>query len=260
MNSPAVDHLTGHVMNSARRQGLKGMLYRLMGLNSSRQRLWLENKAFAESIPAGALVLDAGAGDAPYKSLLAHTRYESADFEKVDKPYAKSTYVCDLSAIPVEDNRFEAIIFNQVMEHLPEPKLAIRELHRVLKPGGRMIFTGPLFYEEHEQPHDFYRYTQFGVRHLFTGAGFRIDRLDWMDGYYATVAYQMNRMALYLPTRPAAVARGALGYVLAPFMFMLRLQMAALSLMFHWLEMRRKVTDRGYPKNYVAILSKPEAP
>ena len=233
------------------------MLGRLMAENSTRQRLWLENKAFAESIPAGALVLDAGAGDAPYRSLLAHTRYESADFEQVDKRYAKSTYVCDLSAIPVEDGRFDAIFFNQVMEHLPEPKLAIRELYRVLKPGGRMIFTAPLFYEEHEQPYDFYRYTQFAVRYLFTGAGFQIDRLDWLEGYYSTVAYQMNRMARYLPTRPAAVAPGALGYVLAPFMFLLRLQTAALGLVFHWLEMRKKVTDRGYPKNYLAILSKP---
>jgi SAM-dependent methyltransferase len=255
MGSPAVNRRARHVINPGR--GRRTLLRRLMAANSSRWRLWLENKAFAESIPAGALVLDAGAGDGPYKSLMAHTRYESADFEQVDKQYANSTYVCDLSAIPVEDGRFEAILFNQVMEHLPEPKLALRELHRVLKAGGRMIYTAPLFYEEHEQPYDFYRYTQFAVRYLFTGAGFHIDRLDWMEGYYSTVAYQMNRMARYLPSRPASVAPGALGYVLAPFLLLLRGQMAALGLIFHWLEMRRKVTDRGYPKNYVAILSKP---
>src|SRR5262249_1937257 len=160
----------------------------------------------------------------------------------------------DLSTIPVEDGRFDAIIFNQVMEHLPEPKRVISELHRVLKPGGRMICTAPLFYEEHEKPYDFYRYTQFGIRYLFTDCGFLIERLDWMDGYYSTVAYQMNRMALYLPAIPAT---GGLGFFLAPFMFLLRLQMAALSLVFHWLEMRQKVADRGYPKNYVAIVSKP---
>jgi SAM-dependent methyltransferase len=245
------------VKGRGRRRGPKAIVARLMTVNSSRQRLWLEAKAFAESIPAGALVLDAGAGKAPYKPLLALTRYESADFEQVNKKYAKSTYVCDLSAIPVEDGRFDAIYFNQVMEHLPEPKLVIQELHRVLKPGGRMLFTGPLFYEEHERPYDFYRYTQFALRYLFIGAGFQIDRLDWMDGYYATVAYQMNRMARHLPSKPAAVAPGALGYVLAPFMYLLRLQMAVLGLAFHRLEMRRKITDRGYPINYLAILSKP---
>lgn len=231
-------------------------LRRLFSVNSSRQRLMLENQAFAASVPAGALVLDAGSGEAPYKPLLAHCRYESADFELVDKSYAKSTYVCDLRAIPVEDQRFDAILFNQVMEHVPEPKAVLNELRRVLKPGGRMIYTAPLFYEEHEQPYDFYRYTQFGARYLFEGAGFRIDRLDWMEGFYSTVAYQMNRMARHLPVRPSAVAPGVLGFVLAPLMLLLRVQMAGLTLVFHWLEMRQKVV-RGYPKNYVAILTKP---
>jgi SAM-dependent methyltransferase len=225
--------------------------------NSTRARLWLENKAFAESIQQGCLVLDAGAGDAPYRSLFAHVRYETADFELVDKPYAKSTYVCDLASIPAEDSRFDAILFNQVMEHLPEPKLVLRELFRVLKPGGRMIFTAPLFYEEHEQPYDFYRYTQFAVRYLFSEAGFQIDRLDWLEGYYSTVGYQMRKMYGSLPSKPSEIAPGMLGYLLAPLMLVLRRQMAILGRFFHWLEMRRKVTDRGHPKNYMAILSKP---
>lgn len=250
--------LTESAQPPQRKSGLPMWLRRIFSANSSRERLWLENKAFAASVPAGALVLDAGSGEAPYKPMLSHCRYESADFELVDKPYAKSTYVCDLSAIPVEDQRFDAILFNQVMEHVPDPKAVLNELFRVLKPGGRMIYTAPLFYEEHEQPYDFYRYTQFAVRYLFEGAGFRIDRLDWMEGFYSTVAYQMNRMARFLPVRPSAVAPGVLGFVLAPLMLLLRAQMAVLTLLFHWLEMRQKVV-RGYPKNYIAILTKPAA-
>lgn len=89
--------------------------------NSSRVWLSRENASFAASVPPGSLVLDAGAGDQPYRNLLSHCNYEAADFEKVDKPYGKSTYVCDLSAIPVEDGRYDAVLFNQVMEHVPEP-------------------------------------------------------------------------------------------------------------------------------------------
>ena len=117
-----------------------------LAFNSSRFRLDQENRGFAETIPQGSLVLDAGAGSQPYRYLLEHTQYESADFEAVDKVYAKSTYVCDLKAIPVENNRFDYILFNQVMEHLPEPSAVLKELNRVLKPGGKMIYTGPLFY------------------------------------------------------------------------------------------------------------------
>jgi SAM-dependent methyltransferase len=229
----------------------------LINRNSSRLRLYAENKLFAENIPADSLVLDAGAGDAPYKSLLAHTRYESADFEMVDKPYAKSTYVCDLQSIPVEDARFDYIFFNQTMEHLPQPHLALKELFRVLKPGGKLIYTAPLFYEEHEQPYDFYRYTQFGIRFLFEGAGFEFERLDWLEGYYSAVGYQVDTMARYLPAKPAQIMDGPLGYVLSPLFVVLKVQLAALKVFFHWLEMKKKVTTRGFPKNYVAILIRP---
>lgn len=231
-------------------------LRRLFNYNSSRYRLWEENAAFAALVPDGALVLDAGSGNAPYKSLFQHAKYESADFEKVDKQYAPSTYVCDLRCVPVEDCRFDFIIFNQVMEHLSEPKLVLLELHRVLKPGGKMIYTGPLFYEEHEQPYDFYRYTQFGLRYLLNSAGFTIDRMDWLEGYFGTIGYQLNCMARYLPHKPSDVSRGLGGYALAPTMMVLKLLFAGCSICFHRLETRVKFVARGYPKNYVAIASK----
>ncbi len=227
--------------------------------NSSRHRLWLENEAFASSVPAGSLVLDAGSGDAPYKPLFKHARYESADFEKVDKRYAPPTYVCDLKSIPVEDCRFDFIIFNQVMEHLPEPRLVLAELFRVLKPDGRMIYTGPFFYEEHEQPYDFYRYTQFGLRYLLNSAGFLIERLDWMEGYFGTVGYQLNSMAKYLPGRPREIAKGAKGFLLAPLMFLLKSLFGVLSVVFHRAELKWKFQKRGYPKNYVAHVCKPSS-
>lgn len=232
-------------------------LQRLLDFNSSRHRLQQENLAFAALVPDGALVLDAGSGHAPYQHLFQHARYESADFEKVDKAYATSTYVCDLQSIPVEDQRFDFILFNQVMEHLPEPKRVLAELHRILKPGGKMIYTGPLFYEEHEQPYDFYRYTQFGLHHLFNATGFAIERLDWLEGYFGTVGYQLNGMARCLPFRPRDLGCGLAGYGLAPLMLLLKAAFAAGSIVFHRLETHIKYQARGYPKNYVAIVSKP---
>lgn len=205
---------------------------RLLSFNSSRYRLWQENAAFAALIPSEALVLDAGSGHAPYKSLFRHARYESADFEKIDKIYAPSTYVCDLKNIPVEDCRFDFIIFNQVMEHLPEPQLVLVELHRVLKGNGKIIYTGPLFYEEHEQPYDFYRYTQFGLRHLFESTGFTIERLDWLEGYFGTVGYQLNCMARYLPWRPSALRSGLIGYTLVPILILFKMGCAFSSIIF----------------------------
>jgi len=229
---------------------------RLRTFNSSRCRLWEENAAFAERVPEGALVLDAGAGSAPYKSLFDHAQYESADFRQIDKTYAPSTYVCDLQQIPVEDGRFDFIIFNQVMEHLPDPKPVLVELNRVLRPGGKMIYSGPLFYEEHEKPFDFFRYTQFGLRELFSTTGFLVERLDWLEGYFGTVGYQLNCMGRYLPRKPRDLGGGVVGYALVPVMMILKMGFRACSILFHNLEMRVKFKGRGYPKNYVAIVGK----
>jgi SAM-dependent methyltransferase len=236
---------------------MKQYFRQALAFNSSRERLLEENIEFAKQVPPGALVLDAGAGDAPYRGLFEHARYESADFQQVDKAYAPATYVCDLQAIPVEDDRFDFVVFNQVMEHLPEPALVLRELRRVLKPGGKMIYTAPLFYEEHEQPYDFYRYTQFGIRHLMETAGFQVSRLDWLEGYYGTLGYQLNCAARYLPSRRSDFPIGASGWFVAPAMYCLKLFFALLSVVFHRLEMRLRYTERGYPKNYLAIVEKP---
>src|SRR5579859_4536620 len=119
---------------------MAGFLARLKArllFNSSR--IWLEryNREFSLTMRPGERVLDAGAGEAPYRPFFAHLDYESADFEMVDKPYARSTYVCDLcERIPVEDGRFNYVVFNQTLEHLKEPARALAELHRVLAPGG----------------------------------------------------------------------------------------------------------------------------
>lgn len=226
------------------------LLHRALSFNSSRHRLWQENAAFAATIPAGTAVLDAGAGRSPYRDLFRHTRYETADFQKVEKTAASSTYVCDLTRIPVEDGRFDYVIFNQVMEHLPEPLQVLTELRRVLRIGGRMIYTGPLFFEEHEQPYDFYRYTQYGLRHLFSGAGLEIERLDWLEGYFGTAGYQLNGMARNLPWNPA---QGVAGVLMLPLMAVLKGIFAASSILFHRLETHVKWTSSGYPKNYVVI-------
>jgi SAM-dependent methyltransferase len=224
-----------------------------VSFNSSRERLRRETAAFAATVPAGALVLDAGAGKSPYKSLFAHARYESADFGKVDTQYAPLTYTCDLTQIPVADGRFDAAILTQVLEHVPEPLAVLRELHRVLKPGCRLIYSAPLFFEEHNKPYDFYRYTSFGVRYLFECAGFELERLDWLEGYFSTLGYQLETAARALPRRRDEYGGGVIGVLAAGGAVVLRAACRQMSGIFHRLEMRHKLTTAGYPKNYVAI-------
>ncbi|MBL0923484.1 MAG: class I SAM-dependent methyltransferase [Sphingomonadaceae bacterium] len=225
--------------------------------NSSREYLARYNRRFATDAPPGSLVLDAGAGEQQYRPYFSHCNYESADFEMVDKPYAKSTYVCDLGSIPVEDGRFDRIIFNQVQEHLPDPLAVLRELNRVLKPGGKLLCTAPLFYEEHERPFDFYRYTQFAHRHLMERAGFQIDWLEWMEGYFGTLGYQFQGMAQHIPANPVRYLKPSFWPIFFwPFALFVKASAVLLAASFYRLDLAMKITDRGYPKNYALVVTK----
>lgn len=224
------------------------------GVPANTSRWYLERfvARAAASLPAGARVLDAGAGDCPYRGYFEHVAYESADFCQVDKAYGRIDHVCDLRSIPVEDARFDAVVLTQVLEHLPEPGAVLRELRRVLRDGGRLWLSAPLFYEEHEVPHDYFRYTRYGLQHLLKEAGFVVEEIDWLEGYFGTLAYQAHRASSLLPaTRHTAGPVGRL--MLGAGGIAVRPLLRALAWGFRWLDIRYKVTDVGQCKNYTVV-------
>lgn len=216
---------------------------------------------FAKGTKRGMRVLDAGAGRSPYRKLFKHAHYEAADFAQLDSSYAPLDYVCDITDIPVDDGRFDRVICNQVLEHVPEPEKAIAELHRVLKPGGRIFLSAPLFFAEHQKPYDFFRYTQFSLRKMFEEAGFEIARMNWLEGYFGTVAYSYQMMAKNLPAGVDELRgrglRWKLAYI-APIVLLNRKLAVRLSRIYARLEISGRRYERGMPKNYVVVARKPE--
>jgi SAM-dependent methyltransferase len=226
--------------------------------NSSRVYLHHFLARAGQATARGDLVLDAGAGRAPYRDLFAHARYETADFLAVKgKKYTEQDYVCDLREIPVEDARFDHVLLTQVLEHLPEPATVLAELHRVLKPGGTLWLTAPLFYAEHERPYDFFRYTQFGLRHLLEGAGFVVDEIDWMEGYLGTLSYQARMIGKALPSTSAAYGGGFRGRALASAAKLAKATAPRLANRLAKLDLEHKFVGKGLPKNYQVVARKP---
>lgn len=232
-------------------------------INPSRVQLRRLMEEFAATTKAGMLVLDAGAGTSPYRSLFDHARYEAADFAQVTSThYAPLDYVCDLTAIPVEDGRFDRIVCNQVLEHLPEPPRAMAELFRVTAPGGTVFLSAPLFYAEHQQPYDYFRYTRFALRKLFEDAGYVVTEVLWMEGYFGTVAYQFQQMSRALPKDLAATRELCAGWRTAylwPAMLGVRALARVLQRFFAYADVNWKYVGHGLPKNYVVLARKPRA-
>ena len=81
----------------------------------------------------GGLLLDVGAGKSPYRGLIeeAGWRYESADWPNSIHQNDRHTYDCAADEIPVEDERFDAILCTEVLEHVPNPASTLVEFNRI---------------------------------------------------------------------------------------------------------------------------------
>jgi SAM-dependent methyltransferase len=225
-------------------------------VNPSRVRIARLNRSFAREVTADMYVLDAGCGKAPYRKFFEHAHYETADFAMLGTAYAPLTYVCDLTAVPVEDGRFDRIVFNQVLEHVPDPAAVVAELARITKDGGQIICTCPFFFAPHQIPYDYYRYTTFALRRLFEQSGFEVTKLKPVEGYFAAVSYQFSVMRTALPRRVRGHGLGWRVVVVGPVVMLLRWSAFWLAGLFARVDLRWKYTARGFPKNYVVVATR----
>jgi SAM-dependent methyltransferase len=138
---------------------------------------WVARQAAA--LPSGGLVLDVGAGSCPYRELFRHCQYRTQDFSELQSAqlrhggYGRIDYVCDATAIPVDNGTFDAVLCTEMLEHVPDPQSVIRELSRILKPGGRLLLTAPLGSGIHQEPYHYYGgYTPYWYHHFLSQADF----------------------------------------------------------------------------------------
>lgn len=117
--------------------------------------------------------LDVGCGQRPYEQLFKSSEYIGLEIDTVmNRLTKKADFYYDGGRFPFVDKEYDSVVINQVFEHVFIPEKFLREVNRVLKVDGMCLLTVPFVWDEHEQPHDFARYTSFGIRTILENHGF----------------------------------------------------------------------------------------
>ena len=129
------------------------------GLTSKITRKELDR--FVINNKSNKLTLDLGCSNSPYSQYFSNrVGFDISKGKGVD-------VVGDAHNLPFEDEKFDNILCTEVLEHLHTPQKAIAEMKRVLKKDGKLILTTRFLFPLHDIPHDYYRYTKYGLRNLF---------------------------------------------------------------------------------------------
>jgi len=149
----------------------------------------------SQKVAAAAKVLDLGAGGAPYRAFFSHCIYKTQDFallkedQIVEGGYTQIDYVCDAKCIPEKDGFFDVVLCTEVLEHLPDPIPVIREISRLLRPGGTLLLTAPLGSGIHQEPFHFYGgYTPYFYHKVLGENGFKQIHIEANGGSFAHFA------------------------------------------------------------------------
>ena len=148
-------------------------------------------------------VLDAGAGRGAYRDLLLRhaDTYVGMDIGGS----SATTVVGDAQRLPFVDASFDTVFCSQVLEHVPEPWLALAEFRRVLRPGGKLILSVPHISWLHNEPHDYYRYTRHGLSFLLGRSGFTVASINPAGGLFSLLGHILS----------SVVVNGTFGFPLA---------------------------------------------
>lgn len=143
-------------------------------------------------------VLDIGCGTKPYRRLFpGATQYLGTETKRTFTPDGQADVTCFGEALPFRTGVFDAVVCTEVLEHVAEPSDFLKDVVRVMRPGGVLLLTTPQTWGLHEEPYDFYRYTKYGLAYLFGKAGLEMMEVTPTTGTLGTVGQRLSSFVYY---------------------------------------------------------------
>lgn len=171
---------------------------------------------FVQAHGSRGLTLDIGAQNGPYAGYFPNRIALDV------RPGHGVRILGDAQALGIAGAAFDVVLCTEVLEHLPEPQRAIDEMHRVLKPGGTLLLTTRFLFPIHDAPHDYFRFTKYGLRHLLRR--FEIRHLDEESDAIGTLAVLVQRLGMQARTLGSTPLRAVwlvAARLLAPLSFLI---------------------------------------
>jgi ubiquinone/menaquinone biosynthesis C-methylase UbiE len=175
-------------------------IYKFYAFNCYNRDIWVESKV--KNLKKDSIILDVGAGSAPYRKYFDHCIYKTQDFHQLDNSqlrgksgYHKIDYVSDITNIPIENNTIDFILCTEVLEHVPDPISALKEMTRVLKNHGIILITAPLGSGLHQEPFHFYGgFTKYWYEKYLNLNSFEIIEISPNKGFYSHFSQELIRL------------------------------------------------------------------
>jgi len=131
-------------------------------------------------------LLDIGCGNKPYEVLFEGLISKYVGCDIVQSNLNKVDILSPANNIPLENETFDTIFSTQTIEHVEDHQGLVNEAYRLLKPGGFIIISGPMYWPLHEEPYDFFRFTKHGFKFILEKAGFKVVEINANGGKWAT--------------------------------------------------------------------------
>jgi SAM-dependent methyltransferase len=140
------------------------------------------------------LIVNIGGGAFPYRNYFPNCRMINIDLKLAEGIDICATFI---NSLPLLSSSADVILCTNVLEHVPHPQSLVREMHRVLRPGGSVIHFTPFMFPYHPDPEDYWRFTEKCLEKLIY-ADFVVEQKKIVGGFPSVLlTYLFQRSFIY---------------------------------------------------------------